>query len=216
LKPEIPAKKKSKRFIIPAGFYSGKTVEERLDKSVSKQENIVNTVVKKTIAEPKKEVATETSNGIRRRSIMSLKSLSDKPLSSKKKKTSVNYDDLPKTPFDLEQFSKLWEQHIEKLNQKNEKLLASLLNSVSYKIKGFRIELTLPNARMQQEIEKSKSKVLNFLREELQNYAIDFDYIVNETIEKKFAYTPQEKYEYLKEKNPMISLLRKVLDLDVN
>ena len=216
MKPEIPAKKKSKRFIIPAGFYSGKIVEERLDKSVSKQENIVNPVVKKAIPEPKKEVVAQASNGIRRRSIMSLKSLSDKPLSSKKKEISVNYDDLPKTAFDLVQFSKLWEQHIKKLNQKNEKLLASLLSSVSYKINGSRIELTLPNARMQQEIEKSKSKVLNFLREELQNYAIDFDYVVNETIEKKFAYTPQEKYEYLKEKNPIISLLRKVLDLDVN
>jgi len=220
--PEIPAKKKSKRFIIPAGFYAGKVVEERIDVVGEKQQTVVNDIVKeqpKTVPNQpvKEQVLTRQAQApVQRRSILSLKSLKEKPLSKKKKKVAVNYDDLPKDPFTKEQFSVLWKQNIQSLNSKNEKLLASLLSSISFKlVDNFKIELTLPNARMQQEIEKAKGKVLNNFREELNNYAIDFVYVVNEAEEKKFAYTPQEKYEFLKEKNPLISLLRKTLDLDV-
>jgi DNA polymerase-3 subunit gamma/tau len=34
-------------------------------------------------------------------------------------------------------------------------------------------------------------------------------------MEKQYAYTPKEKFEKLKEKNPNIDLLRKTFDLDI-
>jgi len=218
--PEIPAKKKSKQFIIPAGFYAGKVIAEKPDTAVKPKSDIINEVISSSEKEivsvkPEKVPSYDATLPKRGRSILSLKSLTEKK-TSKKKKVAVNYDDLPKTPFTESQFSILWKQNIQKLNAKNEKLLASLLNSISFKVvQDFKVELTLPNARMQQEIDKSKGKVLHYFREELQNYAIDFIYVVNEEEEKKFAYTPQEKYEFLKEKNPLLSDLRRKLDLDV-
>ncbi len=220
--PEFPAKKKSKRFIIPAGFYAGKKVEEKLDNTTVPKQNIVNKVLPTISDEQKaskvkeKIVVTVPPLGNRQRSILSLKSITDKKISSKKKEVAINYDNLPKTPFAKEDFAKLWKLNIVKLNQKNEKLLGSLLSSITFELKyDFKIELTLPNARMQQEIDKAKGKVLHFFRKELNNYGIDFLYKINEKEEKKFAYTPQEKYEFLKEKNPLLSLLRKTLDLEV-
>ena len=218
--PEIPAKKKSKQFIIPASFYAGKVIAEKPDTAVKPKSDIINEVISSSEKEivsvkPEKVPSYDATLPKRGRSILSLKSLTEKK-TSKKKKVAVNYDDLPKTPFTESQFSILWKQNIQKLNAKNEKLLASLLNSISFKVvQDFKVELTLPNARMQQEIDKSKGKVLHYFREELQNYAIDFIYVVNEEEEKKFAYTPQEKYEFLKEKNPLLSDLRRKLDLDV-
>ena len=38
---------------------------------------------------------------------------------------------------------------------------------------------------------------------------------MNETLEKKYAYTPKDKYEKLAEKNKNIELLRKTFDLDL-
>ena len=49
----------------------------------------------------------------------------------------------------------------------------------------------------------------------LNNYSLDFEIHVNETSTKRFAYTPQEKYELLKEKNEAISLLRKTFNLEL-
>ena len=47
------------------------------------------------------------------------------------------------------------------------------------------------------------------------NFVAMKDIKVNEELEKQYAYTPMEKYEKLKEKNPHIDLLRKTFDLDI-
>ncbi len=74
---------------------------------------------------------------------------------------------------------------------------------------------TLPNSRMESSLLKSKPRILKHLRDKLQNYQLDFEIIINEEIEKKFAYTPKEKYEVLREKNPLLSKLKATFDLDV-
>ena len=56
---------------------------------------------------------------------------------------------------------------------------------------------------------------MKYLRESLNNYGISIETIVNETMEKRFAYTPLEKYKRLKEKNPMIEKLKDVFQLNI-
>lgn len=68
---------------------------------------------------------------------------------------------------------------------------------------------------MKAELIKVKSKALKHLRKELNNYAIDFKISVNEENVKKFAYTPQEKYDLLKSKNKAIITLRKTFNLEL-
>jgi len=60
-----------------------------------------------------------------------------------------------------------------------------------------------------------KPKLLKFLREALNNFSITITVIVNETIEKKFAYTPQEKYNKLLEKNSSLKSLKDTFQLDL-
>ena len=68
---------------------------------------------------------------------------------------------------------------------------------------------------MKSQLEKGKHPLLVFLREKLNNYGISIKIIVNEKVEKKFAYTPQEKYEKLKEKNPLMEKLKNTFGLDL-
>ena len=79
----------------------------------------------------------------------------------------------------------------------------------------FKISFTIPNKLMQDQFKKGRPKLLHFLREKLNNYGISIEVILNETIEKKFAYTPLEKFNKLKEKNPLLEKLRKTFELDL-
>jgi DNA polymerase-3 subunit gamma/tau len=155
-------------------------------------------------------------NENRRPSALSLKRVHQKRETKKAQiDTSENLDDLPQTPFTNQQIQDLWKLHIQNLNKKGEKLLASLMGSCYPTKQENNLLITLPNARMKADLEKARHKILSFIREELQNYHINFMIHVNEEIEKSFAYTPKEKYEFLREKNALISKLKKSFDLDV-
>jgi DNA polymerase-3 subunit gamma/tau len=82
-------------------------------------------------------------------------------------------------------------------------------------LKDHIIWIELPNDTMKKEIERAQSGILNFLKKELNNYAIQLKITVSEQVAKQFAFTPEEKYEKLREKNPVIDLLRSSLDLDI-
>ena len=80
---------------------------------------------------------------------------------------------------------------------------------------GFSIKLTFPNATNKVEVERQSFDLMSYLRKNLKNYDIALDITVNEELDTKYAYTPIEKYEKLKEKNPNLELLRTTFDLDV-
>ena len=67
---------------------------------------------------------------------------------------------------------------------------------------------------MKKEVEREQGPLLQYLKDELKNHLISLKVHVNEESAKKYAFTPEEKYEKLKEKNPAIELLRKEFDLD--
>ena len=58
-------------------------------------------------------------------------------------------------------------------------------------------------------------ELMGYLRGKLHNHDITIEVVVNETVENKYAFTTQEKFERLKQINPTIELLRKTFDLDV-
>ncbi len=82
-------------------------------------------------------------------------------------------------------------------------------------LKGTIIELELPNESTKEEFLMGSNELLGYLRGKLHNHDITIEVVVNETTEKKYAFTPQEKFDKLKEINPNIELLRKLFDLDV-
>ena len=68
---------------------------------------------------------------------------------------------------------------------------------------------------MKSQLEKSKPRILKFIKEKLNNFKIDLIIELNEEEVKKYAYTPQEKYQKLKEKNSALELFKKTFDLDL-
>ena len=82
-------------------------------------------------------------------------------------------------------------------------------------LKGNFVHLTFPNNVMLEEVKINKGHVLNFLRKKLNNYQILFDLILNEEDEKKFVYTPEERYNKLREINPLFDEFRKTFYLDI-
>jgi len=144
-----------------------------------------------------------------------MKSLKDERISTKKKKVVVDTSNLPTKPFTTEEIQKLWKISIQNFNHKGEKLLASLMRSCNPIAKENALQLELPSAKMKVDLEKSKQKILPFLREELENYKMDFEITVNEEEVKKFAYTPQEKFAYLKDKNEFVAVLKAKFSLDL-
>jgi DNA polymerase-3 subunit gamma/tau len=111
---------------------------------------------------------------------------------------------------------KHWADFVRQIDVEGRKILASNLNTDIPKLKeDTTIWIELPNSTMKKEIEREQFDLLEYLRVKLDNYAIKLKITVNETTAKKFAFTPEEKYEKLREKNPAIDILRREFDLDL-
>lgn len=229
------AKKKSKRFIIPAAFFINTIIEEKIDVAI-KTTTVKEQPTTSLVNDPKSNYVSDKNNkqeskysalsnspklntGVKRKSALSLSSLKRDKIEEAKLKskqvTDKNYEDLPKDPFTEATFLTVWNNYIEDLHQKGEKLFASILKADTPKIKNNFICVTYPNEMMKIELTKVKSKALKHLRKELNNYSLDFKIEVNEENTKVFAYTPQEKFEFLKNKNKAISSLRKTFNLEL-
>ncbi|WP_275315665.1 DNA polymerase III subunit gamma/tau [Tenacibaculum bernardetii] len=212
------AKKKSNNYIIPATFFTSlspvvkKTKVAPTAKVLNKVE-VEKVVVKATAQLPKKPIL---KNIKRRASALSLKSIHQKKEIKVVSDDDESYENHPRTPFTHEELKDAWKKYYFKLQELGERSIAAILASGEPQLgKPFTIIFSLPNDLMKTQLERGKSKLTRFLREKLNNYGIQIDVIVNETVEKKFAYTPQEKYEKLKEKNPFIEKLKTTFGLDL-
>lgn len=133
-----------------------------------------------------------------------------------KKKEAQDGKQLSKDPFGEDEMRKHWADYINKIDAKGKKIMASSLSSDVPKLqKEDIIWIELPNSTMKKEVEREQYDLIDYLRSKLNNHFIDLKITVNEEVAKKFAFTPQEKYEKLREKNPAIDLLRKEFDLDL-
>ncbi len=212
------AKKKSNNYIIPATFFTSlspivkKTKVAPITKVINKVE-VEKVIVKPTTLLPKKPIL---KNIKRRASALSLKSIHQKKEIKAVSDDDESFENHPRTPFTHEELKDAWKKYYFKLQELGERSIAAILASGEPQLgKSFAIIFSLPNDLMKTQLERGKSKLTRFLREKLNNYGIQIDVIVNETVEKKFAYTPQEKYEKLKEKNPLIENLKTTFGLDL-
>jgi DNA polymerase-3 subunit gamma/tau len=127
----------------------------------------------------------------------------------------VNDDELPKEAFTEQELIKAWNTFTQNIQKQGKYNLASILSIDTPKLKGTTIFLEFPNSTNKVELERQQYDLLSFLRKTLNNFDINLSISVNEEMEKQYAYTPKEKFEKLKKKNPNIDLLRKTFDLDI-
>ena len=121
----------------------------------------------------------------------------------------------PNNSFTEKEFHLAWDQFTEKINKEGKYNLLSHLTMAKPFLNGTSINLVYPNTTIKTEVERAEHQILSFIKDKLKNYDLTLEIIVNETIEKKYAYTPIEKYEKLIDKNPLLDTLRKELGLEL-
>ncbi|WP_072992458.1 DNA polymerase III subunit gamma/tau [Pseudozobellia thermophila] len=153
----------------------------------------------------------------KRISALSLSSLKAKKAhENNKKDQTIDENSLPRSPFTEEEMQRHWADFVNEIDAKGRKILASNLSSdVPKLLQDTTIWIELPNSTMKKEIEREQYDLMEYLKSKLNNHFINLKITVNEETAKKFAFTPEEKYEKLREKNPAIDLLRQTFDLDL-
>lgn len=136
--------------------------------------------------------------------------LADKENSDKKEDTSEK----PTTAFTEEAFLAQWKIYKDKLLADGQIMFASAFESAP-EIEGTLIKVIVENKAIVDEFTTQKPDILDFFRATLNNYNIDFELTINKDKANKKAFTPEEKFEKMSEKNPVLKLLRDRLDLEV-
>ena len=228
-------KKNSDQFIIPATFFlmNGKKIDPikkpaPTTVATSKVEEPTEEVSQKENEQAPKEVATKAAKPIAKPTIdiasmrkkvsgLSLSSIKAKQEHLKKQQNKLkDQKELPKDHFSEERMIEVWNAYVTKLDKKGEKIMASLLSTDVPKLKKQTvIWLELPNDTMRIEIERAQYPLLEYVRSELNNYDVSLEIEVNETTEKKYIFGARDKYERLREINPLVERLRKDFDLEI-
>lgn len=147
--------------------------------------------------------------------MMSLKSI------QARKNLQKSQNDLPASQehFAHEKFTETdmqicWNKFAQKLEDRGEMIMNSLLMIEKPRLEGTTIVHQLPNDGTKIEFEQNKNELLGYLRGMLHNHDIQIKIEVNESIENKKAFTPEDKFQRLKEINPLLEDFKKAFDLD--
>ena len=147
---------------------------------------------------------------------LSLSSLKAKKAHMEKQTGPIDEANLPHEEFTEGAMLEYWALFIKRLEDEGRKILASNLRTEKPVLLDLHtIALELPNFTMKKEIEREQGELLAYLRKQLNNYGIQLKISVNEETARRFVYTPAEKYQKLREKNPAIDLLRQEFDLEL-
>ena len=220
-------KKKPSGFIIPASYFRSKNIPEikvtppvttPTQKPIKETPKVVEKVEEPKATYLKKELPTPIIKSTQRpTSGLSLSSIRKKKEHQiKLMEVTVDEEDLPNDPFTLETLIKFWNIFVTKLEADGKYNLAAILQIDTPKlINENTIRLEFPNTTNKIEVERQQFELLQYLRKSVNNFSLTLDISVNETLEKQYAYTPEDKYQKLVEKNKHVELLRKTFDLDL-
>ncbi len=168
---------------------------------------------KEVLPKPKMTISSLQSNQV---SSLSLSSIKKKKDWEQQQKPTEVVKDLPLEVFTEEQLLGFWNSYQEMKFKKGDQNIASLLKiSKPVLVDNTTVHFNVPSDLNKVELEREFTAFVPYLRSSLKNYDISVKVIVDELTEKNFIYTPEEKYERLKEINPVLDLLKKEFDLDL-
>ena len=195
--------------------------EKALTETKIKDKELEEITSEKEILEPARKIAEERPKILLNQEKKRTSGLSLKSIKAKKEhlirqmEVVLDNEELPTDSFSSKQLLNSWSSYIKRLEKQGKFNLASILSIDTPKIEETTIHLEYPNTTNKVEIERHQYELLGFIRKELNNFKIDLSITVNEELEKQYAYTPKEKYDKLKKKNPNLDTLRKTFDLDI-
>ena len=137
-----------------------------------------------------------------------------KELQEKNKSIVVAHEILPSEIFTENDMRFHWKAYAETLAKRGMRIMESLLLMNEPTLDGQVITFELPNEGSKLDFESEKMPLLRYLFSKLNNHEIIINVVVNEIVEKKFAFTPQDKYDRLRAINSKLELLKRTFDLD--
>jgi len=169
----------------------------------------------KIIAQEKPSTTKELASGEKISGLSMASIRKRKELLAKQQGVNPKVEEEKNEAFTEVQLQAAWDGYIHRLKNKGEKILASIMETDMPKVEGRVISIELPADTMKNDLEKGQNPMMAFLKKKLQNTNITLEIIVNEQVAKKYAFTNMEKYNKLKEKNPLIEKLRTTFDLEI-
>ncbi|MBP2833565.1 DNA polymerase III subunit gamma/tau [Aquimarina sp. U1-2] len=238
-------KKNEQPYIIPPSYFKDKGIKavkipkDVKEKADSQHREIIHhleTAPSQTIEEKTNLVETTESLHSEETQIANPVLLEKKPMITRERKTSglslssikkkkehegkktdsiVDPKNLPTEDFTESEMQAVWIEYGKIQDKKGERILGSMFAMNIPVLKEDKIHLELPNQSMKVDLEQALPGFFHFLYKKLNNYSVELVITVNEEASKKYAFTPQDKYEKLREKNPLIDKLRSSFDLDI-
>lgn len=113
-------------------------------------------------------------------------------------------------------FLSKWNVFADTLKQANRITLYTIMTANVPRLEGTLIEVDVENAVQMDELKLGKIDILNYLRVELQNFALDLIGVQVEVTKVRKPYTSVEKYQAMAAKNPALETLRKAFNLGLS
>lgn len=145
-------------------------------------------------------------------STLSLKSIQkNKEIESESEVQDDNFEEKVVT---IEDVLELWDEYIQIQEDKGRYNIASILRISTPTLKENHIHYKVSNNTSALEIDLEKHQLVQFLRNRLKA-KIELILTTDKTIDKKLTYTNKDKYNLLKEKNPLIEELKNTFKLSI-
>ncbi len=123
---------------------------------------------------------------------------------------------LPDKPVELAELQIAWQAFGKLREAQNDSETERMALNRAFELDGLTIRLALDNKLQESALNEIKAELMGYVRKELQNRAIQLEHNVVMADVKKLIYSPQDKFNFLANKNPALHDLRKALNLDVD
>lgn len=130
-----------------------------------------------------------------------------------------NFDDRPVTDFNLAELWKAWDEYAAMVKEEDrQSYYATLTKHKPVMREKFQIDFLVDNHVQKSDIDEDKVRLLEFLREKLNNWKIKLESSIDDSDsdEGESLYNPIKKYEAMIDKNPTLAKMRQLFDLDVD
>lgn len=122
-----------------------------------------------------------------------------------------------RSPFTGQELKQCWDKLSEEYAAQKRVGLYTSMNAADVSPgENFTVEIAVSSSAAAHELEGNMLEILAYLKKHLRNTVISHRITVHEGIRERLPYTPREKYEYLRQKNPLIEKMRNELDLNID
>lgn len=160
---------------------------------------------------------TKDINKLKTISISAIAQKLNLPDNQYKQNTPIEDTDKSNNPIDKQLFEEVWIALCNSIKQSGkDSLYITLTARIPILLDNQVIQINIDNKAQQQAIERDKTFILDFLRQELNHPNISITTFIEESNDTLTLYTNKDKFKRLAEKNPLLIELQKRLNLDID